>query len=149
MEVNTLDAAVVTGTTPREHPLYHAVFCYNNEDREVAKEIHDFLKRCGLNPWIDLDSVPGGRDWTDSIKNAINHSKAAVIIFGEKGVSDRQRREAKEIMDQSSKRNLLVIPLTGQSVKSAILPQAQNGPGSAATGWLTGMCRKVLYGSGL
>ncbi|MFI4994331.1 MAG: SUMF1/EgtB/PvdO family nonheme iron enzyme [Hyphomicrobiales bacterium] len=65
-----------------------------SEDRAAAKEIVDELERRGVRCWIAPRDVRPGRPYDDEIANAIEASRAMLLIFSEHcNASDYIRRE--------------------------------------------------------
>lgn len=54
--------------------------CHASEDAETAREIHDALKRAGLEPWLDKESLRGGDLWDDHIEATITEVDYFVVL---------------------------------------------------------------------
>ena len=54
--------------------------CHASEDAEKAREIHDALKRAGLEPWLDKESLRGGDVWDDHIESTIKEVDYFVVL---------------------------------------------------------------------
>jgi D-arabinose 5-phosphate isomerase GutQ len=59
---------------------------YMNEDREVVQKINQQLKKLGYETFFDNDSIVGGDDWRQRIKNAIKEwCDYFLVIWSAKG----------------------------------------------------------------
>jgi hypothetical protein len=57
---------------------------YAREDFKSAKKLFsDFLelKNCGLQPWLDKESLVPGKVWEDEIKDAVENSRYVLPLF--------------------------------------------------------------------
>jgi hypothetical protein len=80
---------------------------YCHEDRDVAEE---FIKRAserGLDVWYDR-YIEGGRDWRNSIVDALTRSSALLILFSQASNQSTQLIKEIAIADRGGK---LVIPV--------------------------------------
>lgn len=53
---------------------------FASEDVEIAREIHQGLQNEGVACWIFLESIPAGQIWSEVIVEAIEQSKALVVL---------------------------------------------------------------------
>jgi hypothetical protein len=51
------------------------------EDSDAPGRLYKDLKRAGLNPWRDKESLISGQNWKNAIKNAIKKSIYFIPIF--------------------------------------------------------------------
>src|SRR5579864_4032607 len=83
------------------------------EDRPAALEIVNELERRGIKCWIAPRDVHAGRPFDDEIADAIEDSRAMLLIFSERcNESDYIRREI-TVAGESQK---LIIPFRIQDV---------------------------------
>ncbi len=54
--------------------------CHASEDAGTARRIHDALKRAGLEPWLDKESLRGGDLWDDHIESTIREVDYFVVL---------------------------------------------------------------------
>ena len=61
-----------------------AVFIsYASKDQAVAEQVCTTLERRGLSCWMAPRDVPPGQEWAEAIVEAIEQSKALVLVFSE------------------------------------------------------------------
>ena len=54
---------------------------YVHEDYDIAEKIYDLLKRQGVEPWMDRESIGAGSDWQYEIKRNIQDSDFFIRSF--------------------------------------------------------------------
>ncbi len=54
--------------------------CHASEDADRAREVHDALKRAGIEPWLDRKSLRGGDDWDAMIEATIKEVDYFVVL---------------------------------------------------------------------
>lgn len=54
--------------------------CHASEDARRAREVHDELKRVGLDPWLDQESLRGGDRWDPLIESTIQGVDYFVVL---------------------------------------------------------------------
>ncbi len=54
--------------------------CHASEDRSSAREIHDALKRAGIDPWLDRQALRGGDRWDALIESTIKEVDYFVVL---------------------------------------------------------------------
>ena len=58
---------------------------YNRKDasKTLAKHIHDEIEACGFDAFMDVEDIPMGADWVDSILGALNSCKYFLLLLSE------------------------------------------------------------------
>ncbi len=54
--------------------------CHASENKDRAREIHDALKRAGLDPWLDQEALRGGDRWDALIESTIKEVDYFVVL---------------------------------------------------------------------
>lgn len=54
--------------------------CHASEDQAKAREVHGALKRAGLRPWFDKESLRGGDRWDGRIESTIKGVDCVVVL---------------------------------------------------------------------
>jgi hypothetical protein len=95
---------------------------YAREDFDSAKRLYQELKDAGAEPWLDKESIKAGTKWQPAIRSAINESQYFIPIISsnsvqKKGYVQKELREALEILDGLSYKEIFVIPLRIENCK--------------------------------
>ena len=101
----------VTAKAPRKIFISHA-----SEDTEIAREIYHRLKTIGYNPWLDVESIPGGVNWDAEINYALTTADFVVLIISETSAKKRGyiQKEIQTTLDklkEKLERDIFLIPL--------------------------------------
>lgn len=62
---------------------YDIMISYSSFDREIVKGIRDVLKEKGIKVWIDIDCIPCGDNYKESIICGIENSKVVLFVLSE------------------------------------------------------------------
>ena len=62
---------------------------YAREDREIARQLYDAMKRAGLEPWLDVEDLLPGQLWKTEIRQAIQESQFFVAVLSSSAISKR------------------------------------------------------------
>ena len=62
---------------------YDVFISHSSKDKELAKEIYDYLKSNGIRPWIDLYDIPSGTKYARAIIDGIKNSRVILIVLSE------------------------------------------------------------------
>ncbi|MPR36740.1 nSTAND1 domain-containing NTPase [Salmonirosea aquatica] len=100
---------------------------YNSKNRAFAEAIAANLTRDGFALFFDKESIVAGDDWSNTIREGIEHSTAALILIGEEGIGPWQ---AKEVLTVASKQtstpevpyHIIPVALPSISKKTAYTP---------------------------
>lgn len=90
--------------------------CYAREDESSARRLFHDLRRIGLDPWLDKESLLPGQKWQPAIQQAIKESRYFLALLSSTSVSKRgfvqkEIRVALETLDEFSESNIFVIPI--------------------------------------
>ena len=99
----------------QQRPL-RVFLSYAREDRQLVISVYERLKKEGFDPWMDVENIQGGQEWTSEIQKAIQKS-AVVIIFlsatstNREGFVQREIRRSLEIAEYSPPNSIFLIPV--------------------------------------
>ncbi len=65
---------------PRPAAAAKVFLCHASEDKARAREVHDVLKRAGIEPWLDQESLRGGDHWDSMIETTIKEVDYFVVL---------------------------------------------------------------------
>jgi len=69
-----------SSVAPRPTGAPTVFICHASEDREMASQVHDALKRARLEPWLDKDALRGGDRWDELIGATIEKVDYFVVL---------------------------------------------------------------------
>jgi hypothetical protein len=70
--------------------------CHAHDDKSKARELYRYLKRRGIQPWLDAENLLPGQHWQTEIPKAIETSDAIIICLSKSSV-DKEGYVQKEI----------------------------------------------------
>lgn len=90
--------------------------CYAREDQHAARRLFKDLRKAGLNPWLDAESLLPGQRWEVTIRQAIRESSYFLALLSSKSVEKRsflqkEIREALDISDEFPEKCIFLIPV--------------------------------------
>src|SRR5437870_1388056 len=114
--------AMVQDASRRGHqPVYDVFLSYNSKNRPEAQILAKALKSHGLNVFWDRDYLNPGTRWIPALEEALESSRAFVVLNGPEGLGRWQRLEVEVALDrQVEGAGVLVVP--------ALLPRAMPLP---------------------
>jgi hypothetical protein len=71
---------LVTHTTPIG-PRPRVFISYAREDRDIAARVFDVLQKSQFEPWLDTESLKGGEQWDQRIRNELETADYALILY--------------------------------------------------------------------
>ncbi len=89
---------------------------YAKEDGADAESIYRFLKKMGLNPWMDKYSIIAGENWELAIETAIDNCRFFIAIISSTstkkiGVVQKELKLAKDRLDHFPESEIFIIPV--------------------------------------
>ncbi len=81
--------------TDEKRPL-KVFLCHASADKPQVRELYRYLKRRGLQPWLDAEDLLPGQNWQVEIPKALETSDAIIICLS-KGSVDKEGYIQKEI----------------------------------------------------
>lgn len=78
-----------------KHPL-KVFLCHASADKPSVRELYRYLKRRGIQPWLDAENLIPGQAWQVEIPKAINTSDAIIICLTKNSI-DKEGYVQKEI----------------------------------------------------
>jgi hypothetical protein len=110
----TLEGQGPSSTNNSTNEQTNMVFIsYAREDYVAAGRLYEDLKRAGLTPWLDKESLIAGQNWKIAIKNAIKKSRYFIPIFSSNSVAKRgyvqkEFKYALEVLDEFPESEIFV-----------------------------------------
>jgi hypothetical protein len=101
--------------TDDKRPL-KVFLCHASADKPMVRELYRYLKRRGLQPWLDeIDLLPG-HDWDLEIYKATRDTDAIIICLSKESVAkegyvQKEIRRALDISEEKPDGTIYVIPL--------------------------------------
>lgn len=109
----------------RKKPMpdsFDAFLSHSSTDKPVVRRVAEALRGAGLNVWFDEWNIVPGVSWQDSLEEAIENSKAAIIFIGESGLGPWQQSETSAALQYTVKERRPVIPVYLPGAKAGNLP---------------------------
>ena len=96
---------------------------YARDDAEAAGRLYHDLRKLGLQPWLDRESLRAGEKWRPAISTAIEGSRFFVALISSRSVSRRgylhkEVAEALEVLDQLPESESFLIPSTPRRLRA-------------------------------
>lgn len=88
---------------PNEQRPLKVFLCHASADKPKVRELYRYLKRRGINPWLDEEDLVGGQDWQVEIPRALATSDAIIICLTRNSVDKEGyiQREIKFALDKA------------------------------------------------
>lgn len=94
--------------------MAHIFISYSRKDEAFARQLVGDLDRLGAEPWIDVDNIPAGMDWSDAVQQALDNCRLMIVVISPHStVSRHVQDEWKYFMDQGKP----LIPVLHQPTK--------------------------------
>jgi hypothetical protein len=62
-------------------PRPRVFISYAREDRDIAARVFDLLRKSQFEPWLDTESLQGGEQWDQRIRNELETADYALILY--------------------------------------------------------------------
>jgi hypothetical protein len=104
------------GTTPfTTKPLLKVFLCHSSSDKPKVKELYQFLKEAGYDPWLDAVNLLPGEVWESEIKKAVRDSHVVIVCLSETsvnkaGYAQKEIKFALDVADEQPEGHIYVIP---------------------------------------
>jgi len=72
----------------RRRPL-RIFLSYAHEDRNIVMSIYKRLEKEGFKPWMDVENLHSGEEWTSAIEKAIRNSDVLIIFMSSHSINRR------------------------------------------------------------
>jgi hypothetical protein len=88
---------------------------YAREDYEYAKQFYNDLRKAGLDPWLDKESILPGEPWEIAIRQAVRESHFFLALLssksvGKQGVVQKEIRWAFDEYDKRPEGEIFIVP---------------------------------------
>jgi hypothetical protein len=99
----------------QQRPL-RVFLSYAREDRQIVIAVYERLKNEGFDPWMDVENLQGGQDWTSGIEKAILRSDIVIVFLSAKsmtkeGIVQREIRRSLEVAESRPANEIVLIPV--------------------------------------
>ena len=89
---------------------------YAREDAELARRLYQDLRKAGLNPWLDEESILPGQDWENEIRTAIRSSRYFIPLFSsisikKRGYVQKEFKFALDVFKEFPPSSIFAIPV--------------------------------------
>jgi len=114
---------LTTYRKPLQMPKDTIVFIsYAKEDYEIAKRLHDDLKKAGAKPWLGQENILPGQTWKKEIDKAIKKSSYFIALMSNNSISKKGyvQKELKIALDMRYERPYLDIFLIPVKIDNCI-----------------------------
>jgi formylglycine-generating enzyme required for sulfatase activity len=61
--------------------------CHAHDDKLKTRELYRYLRKRGIQPWLDAEDLVGGQDWRVEIPKAIKASDAIIICLSKNSIN--------------------------------------------------------------
>jgi len=61
--------------------------CHAHDDKLKTRELYRYLRKRGIQPWLDAEDLVGGQDWRVEIPKAIRTSDAIIICLSKNSIN--------------------------------------------------------------
>jgi serine/threonine protein kinase len=80
--LSLLNFAVDEFVRPRREigPNTPVFVSYSSQDRAYVQHLVDLIRKAGMKPWIDVEAIPGGSKWAESIENGLRQSEIFFLL---------------------------------------------------------------------
>jgi hypothetical protein len=116
---------------------------YAREDRARVEQVYESLKAEGFNPWLDIQDIMPGQDWSRVIGQAIRAADCMLVFLSRHSVSkrgyiQREIRAALSLLSELPEGAMFLIPVRlDDSPAPEPLRHLQYVDLFEATGWKT------------
>ena len=69
-----------------KRPL-NVFLCHAHDDKAKTRELYRYLRKRGIQPWLDAEDLVGGQDWRVEIPKAIKASEAIIICLSKNSIN--------------------------------------------------------------
>jgi hypothetical protein len=91
---------------------WDAFICHANEDKGLARQIYESLKKAGLNIWYDEYILTVGDTFRDSIDFGLKNSRYGIVIVSPKFLSKEwPRTELTALLSKEGPRERKILPV--------------------------------------
>lgn len=122
---------------------------YAREDAPRAKQLHDDLRRAGIEPWLDQEALLPGQRWDLAIEQAIARSEFIVVLLSRRSVEktgyyQKEIRQALEYADARPDGSIYLIPVRLEAFELTHPKLAKFQYADLFPSWEYGL-RKILH----
>ena len=72
---------------PEPKRLLKVFLCHAHDDKLKTRELYRYLRKRGIQPWLDAEDLVGGQDWRVEIPKAIKTSDAIIVCLSKNSIN--------------------------------------------------------------
>jgi formylglycine-generating enzyme required for sulfatase activity len=61
--------------------------CHAHHDKAKTRELYRYLRKRGVQPWLDAEDLVGGQNWREEIPKAIKRSDAIIVCLSKNSIN--------------------------------------------------------------
>lgn len=89
---------------------------YAREDYDTAVRLHDDLRRAGMTPWLDRETIRAGEDWRAAIREGLRTATHVIALISRHSVNKRgfvqkELGQALELAEEMPPGEIYIIPV--------------------------------------
>lgn len=93
---------------------YDVFISYSRGDEAFAKMLYELLEDNKIKCWMDKEHIGGGEDWSESIADALNSSRALVLILSSNSMGSDN---VKDELSVAAKNKMAIIPIRIEDIE--------------------------------
>jgi len=106
--------ATLTGNV--EQRLLKIFLCHSSSDKMAIRQLYEFLRSEGFDPWLDEENILPGQDWKQEIARTVRTADAIVICLSKTAINksgfvQKEIRDALDIADNQPDGSIFLIPV--------------------------------------
>ncbi len=115
--------------TPTDAPNVRVFISYSRKDKAFVQQLHDAIRKQGMEAWVDWENIPLTVDWWAEIQRGIENADAFAFVISPDSINSRVCNDEVQAAVDSHKR---LIPVLYRD------PDNQNPihPAIGATNWV-------------
>ncbi|MBI3175083.1 MAG: SUMF1/EgtB/PvdO family nonheme iron enzyme [Chloroflexi bacterium] len=90
--------------------------CHTSKDKSVIRKLYRFLRKNGIDAWLDEEKLLAGQDWQIEIPKALKESDAILVCLSnnsitKEGFVQKEIKYALDIADEKPEGTIFIIPV--------------------------------------
>lgn len=121
-----LDAYSIPNYQYKHNQVAKIFISYARADKSKVEIIYKYLKKIGLQPWMDVFDLKGGEKWIYAINKAIEDSDIFIAILSNqsvnrRGILQKELKKAQNKLEGMLQSDIFIIPLR---IDDAVIPDS-------------------------
>jgi formylglycine-generating enzyme required for sulfatase activity len=98
-----------------EKRLLKVFLCHAKEDKSAVRQLYIFLRKNGIDAWLDEEKLLAGQDWKLEIPKAIYSSDAIIVCLSKNSITkegyvQKEIKSALDVADEKPDGTIFIIP---------------------------------------